>query len=46
MSKQPKIMKHLHHQKNYFLSMHKMYTYSIKTWKKNDVEAINYDGKK
>ena len=21
-------------------------TYSIKTWKKNDVEAINYDGKK
>ena len=39
-------MKHLHHQKNSFLSMHKMYTYSIKTWKKNDVEAINYDGKK
>ena len=46
MSKQPKIMKHLHHQKNSFLSMHKMYTYSIKTWKKNDVEAINYEGKK
>ena len=23
-----------------------MYTHSIKTWKKNSVEAINYDGKK
>ena len=30
----------------FFLSMHKMYTYSIKTWKKNGVEEINYDGKK
>ena len=26
--------------------MYKMYTYSIKTWKKNSVEATNYDGKK
>ena len=26
--------------------MYKMYTYNIKTWNKNSVEAINYDGKK
>ena len=26
--------------------MYKMYTYSIKTWKKNSVEGINYEGQK
>ena len=26
--------------------MYKMYTYNTKIWKKNGVEAINYDGKK
>ena len=42
--KQQQIIKHLHRQKK--ISMYKMYKYGIKTWKKNGVEAINYDIKK
>ena len=30
----------------FFLCMYKMYTFSIDTWRKNDVEATKYNGKK
>ena len=32
--------------KKIFLRMYKMYTFSINTWSKIDVEAIKYNGEK